>query len=104
MGKAVGSRRAFSRLSRIKGTDRANSALLEPPEPIHPSAMVAARRSASGCPPPSQIGGGGVVSRLGGGGGPPRPKKKAPPLDLFPVPHTLFLSAPPPHPATPPPP
>src|SRR2546425_4278692 len=98
MGKAVGSRRAFSRLSRIKGTDRANSALLEPPEPIHPSAMVAARRSASGCPPPNQIGGGGVITRLGGRGAPSRWKKIAPAMYLRSVPKPFVSSPAPPEP------
>jgi hypothetical protein len=40
-------------------------AVLEPPEPIQPSAMVAARRNASGWPPPNQIGGCGFCTGLG---------------------------------------
>jgi hypothetical protein len=44
------------------GTHRENVAVLEPPEPIHPSATVAARRTASGWSPPNQIGGCGFCS------------------------------------------
>jgi hypothetical protein len=49
---------ARSNATRSTGTERANSAMLEPPEPIHPSASDAARRTASGCPTPIHIGSG----------------------------------------------
>ena len=65
MGNVPGSREAFSSAARSAGTLRANSATLEPPEPIQPSAIDAARLIASGCPPPSQIGGCGFCIGLG---------------------------------------
>ena len=39
--------------------------MLDPPEPIQPSAIAAARLIASGCPPPSQIGGCGFCTGFG---------------------------------------
>ena len=55
MGKVAGSRPAFSSAARRMGTLWEKWAVLEPPEPIQPSAMVAARRNASGWPPPNKL-------------------------------------------------
>src|SRR3989442_8315488 len=98
IGNFFGSRPAFSRFSRMIGTLRANSALLEPPDPIHASAIVAARRSASGWPPPSQIGGGGPCPGLGGPPPPPPRLVVAPVAPLRLRPHPLVNPSAPPEP------
>src|SRR6516162_134104 len=56
VGKVAGSRPAISRASRRIGTDREKAAMLEPPDPIQPSASLAERRTALGWPTPIQIG------------------------------------------------
>src|SRR2546425_11580538 len=94
MGNWAGSREAFSSAARNAGTLRENSAVLEPPEPIHPSAIAAARRIASGGPPPSQIGGWGFCPGLGAPGAPPGLLEGAPAATLAPPPRPLDPSAP----------
>ena len=61
IGNVAGSRPAFSSASRSSGTERPNSAMLDPPDPIQPSAIDAARRTAFGWPTPIQIGSGGCT-------------------------------------------
>src|SRR5437870_6174316 len=64
IGYVAGSRPAFSSSALSIGTQRENVSVLEPPEPIQPSATVTARRTASGWSPPSQIGGCGLLTGL----------------------------------------
>src|SRR5258708_30246548 len=63
IGKLDGSRPFSSSAARRIGTDSANCAIVDPPEPIQPSAIAAVRRMAFGWPTPIQIGGGGLFSR-----------------------------------------
>ena len=57
IGKVAGSRPASSRAAWSSGTASPNEAMLDPPAPIQPSEMRAARRTASGWWLPTQTGG-----------------------------------------------
>src|SRR5258708_38514940 len=65
-GNVMGSRPAASKACFRIGTEALNSAMLDPPEPIQPSASAAARRTASGWPAPIHKGGGGLAPGRGG--------------------------------------
>src|SRR5260370_41999581 len=66
IGKVSGSRPFCTSASFNSGMLCAQPALVDPPEPIQPSASRAVRRTASGWPTPIQIGGRGIRNRLGG--------------------------------------
>ena len=65
IGNASGSRPAAASASFKIGTERPNSAIDEPPEPIQPSAMPAVRRTALGWPTPIHSGMCGFCTGLG---------------------------------------